>query len=148
MADAIHSTYSRRALLAAAAALPVAGIPAAATAASPNAELLRLCAELEAVEAVRAPLEDEQSNTRCDDPRYRELEELLREPTARWRDLFDQITQTPARTLEGMQAKAKVVLEQWNFWADGSPMLEDPHDGMVWSLLNDLLAAGPVGGAA
>lgn len=106
-----------------------------------DAELLRLCAELDAVEAERAPLEDEQSNTRYDNPRYHELGELLREPGARWASLFDRLTATPAHTLEGMQAKAKVLREQWNFWADGSPMLEDPHDGMVWSLLGDLLAA-------
>ncbi|MDI3307686.1 MAG: hypothetical protein QJR07_11355 [Acetobacteraceae bacterium] len=139
---------SRRALLAAAAALPVAGIPAARTAVSPDAELLRLCAEMDEVRAVMDPLEIEYNDTRVSDPRYRELAELLREPTARWRALFDQVAQTPARTLGGMQAKAKVLRKQWNFWADGSPMHEDPHDEMVWGLLNDLLAAGSAGGAA
>lgn len=116
---------SRRALLGAAAVLPIAAVPVLAEAPNPDAEMIRLCAEhvanLHALNDPAAELAD-------DDPRWTAYE--------RTRDMIDAAA---PQTLAGMVAKARAAkAEALNL--DGTESPEgSPAESWAWDLLNDLL---------
>ena len=119
-------------LLLAGAAMKAA--PPAEAAGSPDAELLRVCAEFDALERQYVALhgvetiEEEHAN-----------EPLINVVSARQQHLLDRLCELRATTMQGLRAKAE-TLANW----DPTSTDEDPgrywDDRMVASLVCDILA--------
>ena len=170
------TTLSRRALLAisAAAAAGTAsctpmGALAQAAAPNPDAALLELCSQWEAVRrecqtaddafnvAEAAAVEKHEHlgmpalwSEVFRDPAYQEAEEWRRAGVARSHVLFQEIAQTRAVTLKGVMAKANVTLGECLEGIDAE--LVESTEGIVpgfmaISLVRDLLALNSAGAA-
>jgi hypothetical protein len=130
---------SRRGILAASAALLATGgavVPALASAANPDAELIAMCDRFVATEAEWRRLGDiacELEDTAPDTPEHAAAEAAF---TALERDddLLDQIAATPALTLAGMRAKARVV----HAFYTPDPPDNAVVDGVMWSIVTEL----------
>ena len=101
----------RRNLLAAApAALALAGAAAAAPAAvNPDAELIALCAAYVAQTRDYCAVGQHTPAMSMRDPEYIRCENLARAMVPKMHALEDQITDTPARTVAGLLAKAEAA---------------------------------------
>ena len=127
---------TRRAILigATASAIPAAALVAAS---HPDAELIALCAECERLEITHGQVcwsDDEQ------DHRFGSLEQqqalvLFTETSERQEAVMDQITATPARTPEGLRAKAEACHAYFKDWA---PEGGSRGGDMLWSLVCDM----------
>lgn len=130
---------SRRAILGAAAVLPLAALPAMpndATLPEGDATLLRLGRALAAVEAKQDALEAAAEvlpiGSAGREAGWRKIWAL----SADWHRLIDQITDTPARTEAGRQMKARILLRQVDPGNECSPNVDDR---IAWSLARDVL---------
>lgn len=127
----MSKSTTRRAVLAGAAALPLASLPAVADV-HPDAELLALVAELDeaqrAVMAVeeRNTVEWEQSKVETDD-----AWEALEDACAERREIVHDILSIPAATIEGLCVKVTAVEFDSNF-NDGGAIEPDE-----WSSIAD-----------
>ncbi len=145
-----NSTPSRRTLLGAAAALPVAALPAAAVAgAGDDAELLALRRALIRHEAAVRAISAERlppgiSDASCDQ------EARLDGARDDFHDAVDRIIDTPARTAAGRWAKAdalRMALEMDVCDRPGHTIANIDEDGalhecLAWSLARDVLEEG------
>ena len=128
---------SRRALLAGAAAAPLAALPATATPMHPNdATLLRLEQEITAVAAEQDRLGVEDDIPGIPAPRRAAIRARLSALSADWHAAHDLTIDTPAVTDAGRQAKARIILRWVQRDADGWPSGED---AIAWSLARDVL---------
>ena len=142
MAEHVPSTPTRRAMLALAGSTVLAGAVVAAPAlasANPDAALVRLVDE--ALEA------DRQSWTMAGDlvgpypPAVQAEEDRLR---VLWRERVQQAIDTPATTLEGYRAKARLLRDllpkdaAGNLWR---PENAEWEELVGWSLASDLIAS-------
>lgn len=133
---------TRRAVLAGATAsfVPAAalsGIPAA----SPDAQLIALCAECERLEAVYAAncWSSDEQHERHDTPAQREALLVFNEAGDRQQAVIAQIAALPAFTLDGLRAKAQAVHA---YFVGAPPEGGSPCGDMLWSLVCN--AAGRV----
>ena len=102
-----------------------------------DAELLALTREFDETIPAVIPLEDERDALSLHDPRVDVLDTQVKALVSRRWELREAITDTPARTPEGLIAKAKVAL--WEL-SDGDPE-EGPTYGnstVAWSLARDI----------
>lgn len=128
---------NRRTLIAGGSVLAAAA-PAAAAAASPDAELIRLCAEMVALDRRLCGITREMAD-KVDGPEEERLYQAARPLVAPLRALVDQIARIPARTPGGFQAKAEAARHDMAGDADEENKPMDPDDALVWSLVEDLL---------
>ena len=140
-ATSAPSAPSRRAVLGAAAALPLAAVPVVAAAADPNAdaELLRLEHAIMAVDAEQARLNlegDALPWPPSKAPRYRAIQKRSSALTDQWHALHEEVIDTSPATEVGRKAKARIVLRWVQRDADGWPIGED---AIAWSLARDVL---------
>ncbi|MDA8249784.1 MAG: hypothetical protein M0Z28_11465 [Rhodospirillales bacterium] len=135
--------HTRRALLAGAAAAPLAALPAVAAPLHPNdAALLRLEQAIVAVAAEQDRLGVEDDAPVLSAPRRAAIRARLDALSADWHATLDDIIDTPAASDIGRQAKARVLLRWTQRDRDGWPT---PDDALPWSLARDVLgiADGP-----
>jgi hypothetical protein len=134
---------SRRAVLCAATgAVALAGAASAGAAeeAGPDAELLRLLAEMAAIKHEADGLSDQASHVQFADPKHARLQARAAEIMRGWEDRRRRVVLIPARTRAGLQAKARAALDLVNLNEDGSPI---DDEAMYWSVLKDVLAGAP-----
>lgn len=128
----------RRSILAGLGALAAAPAMAQPAAMNPDAALLVMVAEIEAIDLIADPLWEEWGELTSREPRYHEVQSLLKEPRARRVALVNAVELLPARTLAGIQAKARIAKRDcFILNRDDKP---DEEDVMVYGLLRDLLA--------
>ena len=137
-------TTSRRYLLNAAPAalmLTGAGIGTAiaAHAADLDAELVALCARYVALDREFCAVGQHTHEMPCSDPEYIRCSEIKRAMVPGLHALEDEITDTPARTLLGLQGKAQVARRQLSGDADQDTGPMDPSNDLVWSLVLETL---------
>ena len=133
-------TPSRRLLLALAGALPVAAVPVVASAApeGDDAAVVRLADEIMAIHAETTRLSEEaEAVMRPGKAKDRFRQDRIWPLVDRHWELISELAMTPATTMAGFRAKARVVQEFNNC----SPGYAEPchDDAMAWSLANDLL---------
>ena len=131
MAEDTYTTTGRRTLLAA--TLGLGALPVAATIpadASPDAELIRLAAALEANHAKLAAV----PGTLPDD----EFDEVMTVLTEEGDDLIGRVSDMRATTLAGLRAKARALLVCARTDHDGEHYWTRDDDIMGWSLARDL----------
>ena len=100
--------------------------------------LLALSREFDSTISAVVRLEDERDALPGEDPRVDALDGQVKALVSRRWELREAITDTPARTREGLVAKARVAL--WEL-SDGD-LEEGPTDGnssVAWSLAQDVL---------
>ena len=132
------ATAPRRGLLAGLGALAAAPAAQAAVTANPDAALLAMAAEMDAINLYADPLWDEWNDLPGGTPRHAEVLALLGEPQARRRALWNAIEVLPARTMAGVLAKARLAKRDcFIMGADGQP---EDEDLLIYGLLADLLA--------
>jgi hypothetical protein len=103
-----------------------------------DGELLALCREFHETIPVVTRLEDERDELPFNHPHEAALERQVWAIVTRRLELREAITGTPARTPEGLMAKARVAL--WET-CDGGPEagpISGSH-GVAWSLARDIL---------
>ena len=103
-----------------------------------DAALLALTREFDETIPAVIRLEDERDALKLHDPRVDVLDTQVKALVSRRWELREAITDTPARTPDGLVAKAKVAM--WEL-SDGDPE-EGPTDGnssVAWSLAQDVL---------
>jgi hypothetical protein len=108
-----------------------------------DGELLALCRESHETIPVVTRLEDERDQLPLNHPREAALEKQVWAIVTRRFELREAITDTPARTPEGLRAKARVAL--WEL-CDGDPE-EGPisgSNGVAWSLARDVLGRAAI----
>ncbi|RKK03304.1 hypothetical protein EBE87_27735 [Pseudoroseomonas wenyumeiae] len=127
-------------------ALPVPA-QAAPPAAETDAELLALCRRYMTAERRYTFLCDQEEIAQEAGQKEREarIGDLIRRAVEYQQDLLAQIVDTPARTVGGVRAKAKVCMSRVQTWATGSVMESDQP---MWSLCRDLLGYDPGESAA
>ena len=137
----MNATPTRRAVLAAAAAaaaLPALAAPAG-TQVSPDAELLRLLAEMDALQRQADPIFDRAWALPSSSAEGKELLARAYGLMDIWHERKRQVAALPARTTEGLRAKAKMAMTFVDLHADGTPSEDDM---ITWSVLRDVLARG------
>ncbi len=136
----MSATPTRRAVLAgAAAALPAVAAPAEASG-GPDAELLRLLGEMDALQRQADPIFDRAWALPIADAKGKELLARAYGLMDIWHERKRQVAALPARTAEGLRAKAKMAMTFVDLHADETPT----EDHMItWSVLRDVLARGP-----
>ena len=103
----------------------------------PDAALLQLSDDLAKVRAEQDRLSDEADAFPVKDPRREALWRDVYQHTDRFHEILDQMRDTPALTVDGMRAKARVIL---NLAAPGGEVPADGDDDRVaWSLAMDVL---------
>ncbi|MCW3476327.1 hypothetical protein [Limobrevibacterium gyesilva] len=116
-------------------------LPVTTTREAPDAELLALSNRFLKLEARKRRLFDMECAAEERGDRTKML--LLRAKSEAGRDdylaLLDRIAEQPAHTLEGLRAKAAAV---YAFYAPDPPG-GSVADGVMWSLVNDLLRDAP-----
>jgi hypothetical protein len=139
-------SLTRRLLLGTApAAAAVASVPAAIAAPHPDAAIVRLVATLAAGQAEAFRLDAPYSDVvAAEIPQ--DVQARLDELSGQWHELRDQIGATQARTLEGLQAKARALMLLYvpGQETEADPLLMSDEDQLPWSLCRDLLAIGKV----
>jgi hypothetical protein len=139
MPKAAHTpTTSRRALLAATGAVAPVALPAAA--ANPDAALLRLSAEADALdqESDRMMISADASGVGSE--AYEALWENVRAKSEHWRRLVSELVLVPATTPEGVRAKARLLRSLVPKAPDGGlSRYAETADAIAWSLTGDLL---------
>ncbi len=131
---AARSARRRQSLLGAPAALLLLAAPASGTTKQDELDgaLLAICAE-----AMRL---DREADTADDGDA---IDAML----DRWGELADVIAVTPARTPEGLQAKAGIIWRSMEnmhrAWEAGDTEYQEVHDPLVWSLVNELTGRTP-----
>jgi hypothetical protein len=103
-----------------------------------DGELLALCREFHETIPVVTRLEDERDELPFNHPREAAIDRQLQAVVSRRWELREAITDTPARTPEGLAAKARVAL--WEL-CDGDPEAGpiSGSNGVGWSLARDVL---------
>ena len=139
-----NSVTSRRSLLnAAPAALVLAGAgigtAAAANASNPDAELIRLCAEYVRASREFCNVGAHTWEMSCSDPEWIRCHEAGCAMVPGLHAMEAQITDTPARTLLGVRAKAQAALHQLSGDADRDTGPLDPENWLVWTLIEETL---------
>lgn len=137
------SATTRRGALRGASLVGLLGIPAAAlgarsSTANPDAGLIALCDRIVALNAEVDRLSDEQDEMKGDYRAQAKFGDSRIRPIVRhgW-ELRAELVTTPATTLAGFRAKARIV-RLYNGCTDGyATGYED--DAVAWSLANDLL---------
>ncbi|MBL6458834.1 hypothetical protein JMJ55_26230 [Belnapia sp. T6] len=130
------AVLARRGILASLGVLAAGAADAAAGLSAPveaDAKLLTLCTELTRHQAETIGLEAPYYTVVAGPPE--ELHAMLDERDGRYHDLIEAIYVLPARTIEGLQAKARIVLALTD--NKGRPL--GPDDRVPWSLARDLL---------
>lgn len=104
----------------------------AVTPACDDALLIGICAEMERLDAMVQPWEAEMGRLPVHSRRYIELQSMIDPCLRRWQALRDVVAVTPAHTLDGIKAKARVAVGYYNGDED------DPHDRLVARLVQEL----------
>ena len=152
MTEHTHTTSRRQLLNAAPAAMVLAGagiggaVAVHATASQPggtpphpDAELIALCARYVALDREFCAVGRHAWDMLCSDPEYIRCSEIERAMVPELHALEDEIGDTPARTLLGLQAKAQVARRQLSGDADQDTGPMDPSNDLVWSLVLETL---------
>ena len=118
----------------------VSTVAAPAIAPSPDAELIALCERYGQADREYRALGAQGFYLDFSDPEYRRIERILRSRIPGIQAMREQITETPAITIDGVRAKATAA----RYWLtvdgdDGKPALMRDEDGPSWSLVQDLL---------
>jgi hypothetical protein len=131
----------RRKLLGGIAAAAVIPVPLLAVP-NPDAALLEACAVY--MQAERAWQEGHARLSAAEEVgdigEVRRFEALCRAAAREQDDPLTLIIETPARTNAGRRAKAEVVRTRVQLNSEGLPM--DPAEALLWSMCDDLTAAG------
>jgi hypothetical protein len=131
----------RRKLLGGIAAAAVSPAPLLA-ASNPDADLLEACAAY--MKAEHAWQEGHAQLCAAEEignvAEVRRLEALCHAAAREQDEPLTLIIVTPARTNAGRRAKAEAVITRVQLNSDGAPM--DPNEALLWSLCDDLAAAG------
>jgi hypothetical protein len=117
------------------AAPPVA--PATASTPSPDAELIALCAECLALEAAWEAMDAPWRATVEVPPP--QIEAAIEANVTRQWEVVERIHTLPARTPEGLRAKAEAAWPGLCTKANGGPPM---GDRLVWSIVRDLTGGG------
>ena len=131
---------TRRQMFGSSAAMLVLACPAAGAikAAEIDGELLAACAQFQQLQVERVllhPIADVMPPT----PRSIQAEETLDALREEEDNLGDIIAKAPARTPEGLQAKAAAILAFWGGSSGRDPLdLSCVHERMEWSLVQDV----------
>ncbi len=133
---------NRRALLAAAPAVVVlsSAIAVASAAPHPDAELIALCARYVALDREFCSIGQHTWDLPFSDPEYIRCEKITGAMVPGMHALVEQITDTPARTLPGLLAKAEAARHQLSGDADRDTGPMDPENALAWSLIEETLA--------
>ncbi len=138
----MSATPTRRAVLAgagAAAALPAVAAPTG-TQVSPDADLLRLLGEMDALQRQADPIFDRAWALPIADAKGKELLAAAYALMDQWHHRKRQVAALPARTAAGLRAKAEMAMTFIPLRADETPCEDDM---ITWSVLRDVLARGP-----
>ena len=119
-------------------ALPGAAITAP-SARNPDEELIALCVRYVAQVREYCAVGQHTWDMPMNDPEYIRCENLGRAMVPGMHALEDQITETPARTVAGLLAKAEAVRFSLSGDADRDPEPMDPENALVWSLVEEML---------
>jgi hypothetical protein len=141
---------SRRAVLGSGASLLLLTAAAAGPAKADelDGELLDLCIEFQEKEAILRRLDNWFRFVDFDGPEHASQQQArsaeLDAGNEEWHELLDEIIEIPARTPEGLRAKAAVLLPALNTFAVSewdAKVEEDAtaHERLAWSLAQDLL---------
>ena len=138
------SAARRRALLTGAAAVAAALAScsiarAEAAPASPDAELIALCAEYVRASREFCNVGAHTWDMLCSDPEWIRCHEAGCAMVPGLHAMEAQITDTPARTLLGVRAKAEVARHQLSGDADRDTGPLDPENWLVWTLIEETL---------
>ncbi len=134
----------RRTLFGAGAAMLLLGATeaGAAKAEELDGELLARIAQWRAHDAATDAMDREIDDLPSTDPRYIDTwKEITENRSPRYHELWEAIAVTPARTPEGVQAKAAIAREIIAIWADGSYSRDN---AMAASVFHDMLGLPPV----
>lgn len=143
-----HTTAnpSRRRLIAGSSAALLAGTALATsshgdtrfpTASGDDAEILRLLAEWQPLQRRYLVLSDRTAEM---DLIPAEIARELSHVVTAQHDLAEEMAELRATTLEGLRAKAALLLSYSSYLADGERLLWENHDELMgWSLARDLL---------
>jgi hypothetical protein len=126
---------SRRVALTAVPILAAAAAPTAAAAAHPDAELLRICRAIDALDAKSDALLDPWADVPGGPPDA--VIDRLDAITGQYQKLLADLYVMPALTLDGVRAKARIAYRSLGSYADGAP---EESDRLTWSLCRDLLS--------
>ena len=129
------SRSSRRGVLRGIATLSAAGALPAAAYSSPDADLLIWCARWAEADACFSTVTEPYAHTLDDPPP--EVEAAAAAFSHEAHDMLERIQTTPAQTVAGWRAKAKVAL-RINLDAG-----DEASEALAWGLLRDLLAGDP-----
>ena len=103
---------------------------------SPNSKLLALAAQHLAIDSENNEITDRY----VDAVRIPgEVLKYQRALSARGHTIAEEMADLTATTIEGLKAKASVLLSYQGHWADGSPLWDNHDELMGWSIARDLL---------
>ena len=115
--------------------------PAPATEAVSDAGLLRACSEYIALDRQLIAIGAEQGDLLSCDPIWKTLDRKSRVLVSKRHRLEERISDMPARTPEGIRAKAEATQHMLSSDADGGDGPMSHEAAMAWSLVEDLLRA-------
>lgn len=118
----------------------VAATAAVAADADPDAELLRLLAEMTALKREADALSEQSEDLPFEDPQRAKLSTRAAEIMLGWQERRRRVAVIPARTQAGLQAKARTAMELISRNGDGSPI---DDEAMFWSVIRDVLSDPP-----
>ena len=130
---------NRRKLLTAAPAAMVLAGAGTAVAHQPDAELIALCARYVALNREFCNVGAHTWEMLCSDPEWIRCHEAGCAMVPGLHALEDEIADTPARTLQGIRAKAEAARHQLSGDADRDTGPIDPENGLVWALVLETL---------
>ena len=141
MAEHVHTTSRRRLLAGAPAALALSGV-AALPPGPPNldADLIALCAAYVSQARAFCAVGQHTHDMLCSDPEWIRCHELACAMVPEMYRLEAEVTDTPARTVEGLLAKAEATRHQLSGDADRDTSPMDPGNALAWSLVQETLA--------
>ncbi len=116
------------------------GTAAAAHAPQPDAELVALCTRYVARMREYCAVGAHTWDMLCSDPEWIRCHDISCDMVPGLNDMEAEITDTPARTPLGIQAKAEAARHQLSGDADRSTKPMDPGNALVWSLVLETLA--------
>jgi hypothetical protein len=109
---------ARRGLIAGSALLLLAGAAGAAKAEELDGKLIALCREFDDAEVTFAAWDAERDFMPFDHPRVKEIEKLEWKLVNRRHEIREEVAELKAHTPEGLQAKARMVLTEFETEAD------------------------------
>lgn len=134
-----HTTPHRGLLAATPTILAMSGAAVALAAQKPDEELIALCAAYVVQARAFCTVGQHTWDMPVDDPEYIRCEELARAMVPGMHALEAQITDTPARTVKGLLAKAEAARHSLSGDADRDIGPMDPGNALTWSLIQEML---------